>query len=178
MKSLAVQRAQIDELQRASAENDAVEGLKQGDEDDQAFLSWKLASPRGDPAHRRADWPLCERPLMSRLLRFKESTTAKRNSQLPMLQGEEPTLSPNPVASWGRCVRLLCAEGWTVVGVDNDLRRKLCCARITFPVLANSDWPAPVPSRTRWIFATARRCAIFSSSIALTSSFILPATVA
>ncbi len=36
------------------------------------------------------------------------------------------------------CVRLLCAEGWTVVGVDNDLRREFFGAQgSTFPVLAD-----------------------------------------
>ena len=45
-KSLAVQRAQIDELQRALAEkNDAVEGLKQGMKRIKHSFSWKLTSP-------------------------------------------------------------------------------------------------------------------------------------
>jgi CDP-paratose 2-epimerase len=35
------------------------------------------------------------------------------------------------------CVRLLCAQGWTVVGVDNDLRREFFGAQgSTFPVIA------------------------------------------
>ena len=69
------------------------------------------------------------------------------------------------------CARVLCREGWDVVGIDNDMRAQFFGPEgTTRPVVEELIATLPTIGTCPWIFVTDRRCATCSSMSARISS--------
>ena len=73
------------------------------------------------------------------------------------------------------CVRLLCQEGWHVIGVDNDMRQNFFGpGGTTQPVVKQLGEAFSNYDHVGLDIRTGRQSATFSSAIVRTSSFTLP----